>query len=55
MTGEHGVGVGKLAYMQAQHGDAYGVMTALKRAMDPDNILNPGKLVALNGQGGFTP
>ncbi|GAA6208030.1 FAD-linked oxidase C-terminal domain-containing protein [Cognatishimia sp. WU-CL00825] len=48
VTGEHGVGTGKLPYMQAEHGAAYGVMTNLKRSMDPDNILNPGKLVALN-------
>lgn len=48
VTGEHGVGTGKLPYMQAEHGDAYTVMATLKRAMDPDNILNPGKIVALN-------
>lgn len=48
VTGEHGVGVGKLPYMQDQHGAAFAVMTTLKRAMDPDNILNPGKVVALN-------
>jgi len=48
VTGEHGVGVGKVPYMQTQHGEAYNVMTTLKRAMDPGNILNPGKVVALN-------
>lgn len=48
VTGEHGVGLGKIPYMSAQHGDAYGVMATLKRAMDPDNILNPGKVVSLN-------
>ncbi|MDO6726658.1 FAD-linked oxidase C-terminal domain-containing protein [Cognatishimia sp. 1_MG-2023] len=48
VTGEHGVGTGKLPYMQAEHGEAYTVMATLKRAMDPDNILNPGKIVALN-------
>lgn len=48
VTGEHGVGLGKMPYMQAQHGDAYGVMATMKRALDPDNILNPGKVVAIN-------
>jgi len=48
VTGEHGVGVGKMPYMQAEHGAALGVMATLKRAIDPDNILNPGKIVALN-------
>ena len=48
VTGEHGVGVGKLPYMQDQHGAAYAVMATVKRAMDPDNILNPGKVVSLN-------
>ncbi len=47
-TGEHGVGMGKLAYMRAEHGDGWDVMGAVKRALDPDNILNPGKLVPGN-------
>lgn len=49
ITGEHGVGMGKLAYMGAEHGAGWDVMATLKRALDPDNILNPGKVVALNG------
>jgi len=44
-TGEHGVGMGKLDYMAREHGPAWGVMGTLKRALDPDNIMNPGKLV----------
>ena len=44
-TGEHGVGLGKLAYMQAEHGPAWDVMGSLKAALDPAGILNPGKLV----------
>ncbi|ETX30424.1 FAD-binding oxidoreductase [Roseivivax isoporae] len=48
VSGEHGVGTGKLKYMAEEHGAAVGVMATLKRAMDPRNILNPGKLVALN-------
>lgn len=48
-TGEHGIGVGKLGYMQAEHGEAWAVMGALKAALDPGNILNPGKLVPQGG------
>lgn len=48
MTGEHGVGLGKKPYMQAEHGDAYAVMTTIKQAMDPQNIMNPGKIVSIN-------
>ncbi|SPF80611.1 FAD-binding oxidoreductase [Pseudoprimorskyibacter insulae] len=44
-TGEHGVGMGKLDYMPREHGAAWQVMGALKSAMDPKNILNPGKMV----------
>ncbi|SNS72036.1 FAD-binding oxidoreductase [Tropicimonas sediminicola] len=45
VTGEHGVGLGKLGYMEAEHGAAWQVMGAMKRALDPGDILNPGKLV----------
>lgn len=48
VTGEHGVGIGKMAYMSAEHGDAWGVMADIKRALDPENILNPGKVVQVN-------
>ena len=44
-SGEHGVGVGKLKYLQAEHGEALDVMRAIKRAIDPDNLMNPGKLI----------
>lgn len=46
-TGEHGVGYGKMGFMQAEHGDALHVMRTLKRAIDPDNLFNPGKIVSL--------
>ncbi|MDR7482589.1 MAG: FAD-linked oxidase C-terminal domain-containing protein [Armatimonadota bacterium] len=46
-TGEHGVGIGKLPYMAREHGETLEVMRALKQTLDPHNIMNPGKLVAL--------
>lgn len=45
VTGEHGIGVGKKKYMQAEHGGAYGLMQRLKEAVDPQNLMNPGKIV----------
>ena len=47
-TGEHGVGQKKIKYLEAEHGaPALEVMRALKRALDPRNILNPGKIVLM--------
>jgi D-lactate dehydrogenase (cytochrome) len=48
VTGEHGVGLGKRQFMQAEHGEGWAVMGEIKRTMDPRGILNPGKLVAGN-------
>ncbi|HFQ15852.1 MAG TPA: FAD-binding oxidoreductase, partial [Rhodobacteraceae bacterium] len=44
-TGEHGVGLGKIKYLAAEHGPALDVMRRIKRALDPDSILNPGKIL----------
>ena len=45
-TGEHGIGIGKLKHMRNEHGDAaIEAMQAIKAALDPQNIMNPGKLV----------
>ena len=45
ITGEHGIGFGKLPLMAAEHGLAWTVMGQIKRALDPHNLMNPGKLV----------
>jgi D-lactate dehydrogenase (cytochrome) len=44
-TGEHGVGIGKLAFMAEEHGKALGYMRRLKQVLDPKGILNPGKIL----------
>jgi D-lactate dehydrogenase (cytochrome) len=46
-TGEHGVGYGKIDFLTAEHGDAVEVMAAIKRSIDPDNLMNPGKIVRI--------
>ncbi len=46
-SGEHGVGYGKMGYLDAEHGEALEVMRQIKRALDPDNRMNPGKMVRI--------
>ena len=48
VSGEHGIGIGKMKYMTAEHGDGWSVMADIKRAFDPTNIMNPGKMVQVN-------
>jgi D-lactate dehydrogenase (cytochrome) len=44
-TGEHGVGLGKIDFLTAEHGEAISVMRSMKQALDPNNIMNPGKII----------
>ncbi len=44
-TGEHGIGCGKLDFLTAEHGEAVAIMRQIKQALDPMNLMNPGKVV----------
>ena len=46
-TGEHGIGLGKQDWLVAELGEAVEVMRMIKRALDPQDLFNPGKIFAL--------
>jgi len=48
VSGEHGVGIGKIKYMEEEHGEGWDIMSSIKKALDPKCILNPGKLLRQN-------
>ncbi len=47
-TGEHGIGQGKIGYLAQEHGEGVKLMVTIKKALDPLNILNPGKIFSLS-------
>ena len=44
-TGEHGIGMGKMEYLEKEHGEAVEIMRDIKHALDPLNLMNPGKML----------
>ncbi|KAL9186050.1 hypothetical protein ACHAXT_005288 [Thalassiosira profunda] len=53
-TGEHGIGYGKMKYLSKMYGEGgVSMMAMIKRAIDPFNVMNPGKIVSTDYYGGF--
>jgi D-lactate dehydrogenase (cytochrome) len=52
-TGEHGIGSGKMRHLEEEQGEAVELMRTIKRALDPSNILNPGKVIRLDPSAPF--
>ena len=48
LLGEHGVGLHKKEYLLEEHPDNIPIMKSIKRTLDPNNIMNPGKIFDLN-------
>ena len=48
ITGEHGIGLHKKEYLLKEHADNIPIMKSIKRTLDPNNIMNPGKIFDLN-------
>lgn len=46
-TGEHGIGYGKIGFLEREHGEAVGLMRLIKQTLDPENRMNPGKIFKL--------
>lgn len=44
-TGEHGIGIGKAKYLRKEHADTLPIMSAIKKQLDPNDILNPSKII----------
>ena len=44
-TGEHGIGIGKREYLEKELGEGIQIMRQLKNALDPHNVMNPGKVL----------
>lgn len=44
-TGEHGIGIGKAKYLAKEHADTLPIMSGIKKQLDPNDILNPGKII----------
>lgn len=49
-TGEHGVGLGKMDFLPIEHGEAFHVMQQIKATLDPQNLMNPGKVIKSSGR-----